>query len=148
MAVDSFEEFLKKKNKGETPIDWDLRKKDWIKSINKFYQSVGDWLSPFVKNSLLNIDRKEVELYEQHIGHYTAPRLDIRIANDIISLTPKGTMVLGGYGRIDMNGPKKDIILLEEKWNDWKFISRYGTGDLEKVSATSFQKAIQEVING
>jgi hypothetical protein len=148
MAIDSFEEFLKRKNRDEKQIDWALRKTSWLNSINEFYKNVNDWLDPFIKDSLLKIDEKDTQLYEQHIGYYSAPQLDIRIGNDIVSLTPKGTMVAGGYGRIDLRGPKDEIIILEEKWNSWKFLPKHGTNNSWNVNPSSFRNAIQDVING
>ena len=148
MAIDSFEEFLKKKNRDEKPIDWALRKTNWLNSVDEFYRNVNNWLTPFIKGSLLNIERNDMQIYEQYIGHYYAPKLDIRIGNDIVSLTPKGTMIAGAYGRIDLRGPKSEIIILEEKWNSWKFISKYNADNSWNVNPTSFQKAIQDVING
>jgi hypothetical protein len=148
MAIDSFEEFLKKKNKDEKPIDWALRRKEWLNSIDEFYQNVNNWLTPFIKGSLLNIEKNDMPIYEQYIGHYYVPQLDIRIGNEIVSLTPKGTMIAGARGRIDLRGPKREIIMLEEKWNNWKFTSKYNGDNSWNVNATSFQKAIQDVING
>lgn len=148
MAIDSFEEFLKRKNKDEKPIDWGSRKTSWLNSVNEFYLHINSWLAPFMNSSLLKIDKKDIQVYEQYIGHYYAPQLDIRIGNDIVSLTPKGTIIIGAYGRIDLRGPKNEIIILEEKWNNWKFVSKYDTSNSWNVTSTSFQKAIQDVING
>ncbi|OGU38957.1 MAG: hypothetical protein A2X61_09495 [Ignavibacteria bacterium GWB2_35_12] len=146
---DSFEVFLKKKKQQENnKVDWDERKSTWLKSIEDLYSKINNWLSPFIKESLLDIKEKDIELNEEYIGNYKAKRLDIYLSNDIISLTPRGTLIIGSYGRIDMRGPKGEYLLIEPDWNIWKFAKRTPKLVTWEISEESFKTAIQDVING
>ncbi len=144
----SFEDFLKNKNRDEKPLDWVLRKKQWLDSIELLHKNIQTWLAPVVSQSLLKINKRDTSVYEQYLGSYQAPQLDIVIGSDIILLIPKGTFILGSYGRIDMKGPKGEKLLVESKWNEWKFVSSTNRQELWGVNKESFESAIRDLING
>ena len=54
-----------------------------------------------------------MNLTDEYLGKYSAKRLDIYVGSEIISLIPRGTLIMGSNGRIDMRGPKGEIIALE-----------------------------------
>jgi hypothetical protein len=146
--IDSFEEFLKKKTEEKKQnIDWGQRKRDWIESVEKLYSDINEWLKPFIDQHLIDtkVD-KIVTLTEEYIGTYEIPRLDIYIAKDIISLTPKGTLIIGSSGRIDMIGPKAEIMLIEPKFGEWLFAERTPKLKTWELNKESFQSFIQKLV--
>ena len=148
--MDSFSQFLQSKQQEEkiAQSTRQERLKNWTKSIDDFYAVIKKWLSPFHQQSLLSIEEKEISKTEEYIGQYVTKRLDIRIGNDVISLTPIGTYILGSYGRIDMRGPKAEMIIVERDWNKWEFIQRTPKRETWQVSEESFKTAIESIING
>jgi hypothetical protein len=147
--MDSFESFLEKKKQAEKPVDWTNRKDAWLKSVGDFYNDINLWLKPFINRSLISIRSKEISVYEQYIGTYNLNQLDIIIGEDIVSLIPRGTLILGSCGRIDMKGPKGDVLIVEPKWDDWKFVKKFqNKRELMDINAESFQLAIQDIVNG
>jgi|SRR6185437_1742590 hypothetical protein len=148
MATEAFEDFLKKKKEEDKKVDWEGRRNKWIKTVNDFYNNIHKWLYPFVSQSLLQIKIKEILVSEEYIGSYKLNRLDISIGNDVISLIPRGTLILGSYGRIDMKGPKGDKIIVEQKWNEWRFVTKTAKRELWDVNEESFKAAIQDLANG
>lgn len=147
--IDSFEEFLqKKKEEGEKEkINWDERKLNWLNSIDSLYVNIKEWLKAFEDDGFIHIkDDKEITLNEEYIGQYQTRRLDIYLGNDIISLTPKGTLIIGSYGRIDMRGPKGEILMIQPKWEDWKFAKRTPKLETWNVNSESFKKIIQDLV--
>lgn len=148
--IDSFEEFLRKKNEEQPTkkIDWEKRKSDWLNSVTLLYKEIRSWLDPFINNALLKIAEKEISISEDYIGHYKIKQLDIYLGNDIVSLIPKGTLIIGSLGRIDLRGPKGEIIIVQQKWNDWKIVKRFPKIQTWNLTDSSFQKALQEAING
>lgn len=139
---------MKKKKDEEPKIDWDDRKNKWINSVNDFYNNVNKWLYPFTVQSLLQIKMKEVLVSEEYLGTYKMNQLDILIGNDIISLIPRGALVVGGNGRIDMRGPKGEVSLFQKDWGSWKFINVFTKNDLWDANEDSFKSAIQDLVNG
>jgi hypothetical protein len=147
--LDSFQEMLidKQGEQEQKKVDWEARKSTWLKSIDNLYSNIKKWLAPFEKEGLLHIkDGKEVNLNEEYIGHYQAKRLDIYLGNDIISLTPRGTLIIGSYGRIDMRGPKGEIMIIEPEWDDWKFAKRTPKLETWDINEESFKAITQELV--
>jgi len=144
--IDSFEEFLIKKNKEDVKIDWDKRREKWLHSIDNLYTEIKVWMAPFQKEGLLKIsDEREINIIEEHIGRYQAKRLDLYLGNDIISLIPKGTRIYGYCGRIDMSGPKGEYMILEPKWGKWKITGRTSRSEPWDFTKESFKHIIKEI---
>jgi len=150
--MDNFEEFLKKQKeadeKASKKVDWAKRKEKYLKSIDSLYSEVNNWLASFVSKGLIQIITIEFEIQEENIGTYKVKRLEIKIGKDKITLNPKGTLILGSFGRIDMRGPKGDLIMVEPEWNKWKFAKRTPKLSLWDVDNESFQASIQSIITG
>lgn len=147
--IDPFKEFLQKKKEeeGKDKIDWEERKSNWLTSIDSLYHNIKGWLNAFEDDGLIRVrDDKEITLNEEYIGPYQTRRLDIYLGNDIISLTPKGTLIIGSYGRIDMRGPKGEILIIQPEWGDWKFAMRTPKLETWNVNAESFKKTIQDIV--
>lgn len=143
--IDSFKEFLQKKKLEEKP--WVERKEKWLESVSNLYNNIANWFSPFIQEGLMVLKTDfSVTIIEEHIGQYSLKRLDIYIGSDIISLKPKGTLVSGYLGRIDMTGPKGVLMLVETEWNKWKFAKRTPKFEEWEVSEDSFVEAIKDII--
>jgi hypothetical protein len=150
MSADTFKDFLEKKNAEEPKIDWDAREKQWIRSVTDFYNNIKKWLKPFIDQKLLVIKEDSwVNIYEHGFGEYDIKKLDIIIGkNDVITLTPRATLVLGNYGRIDMRGPQGVISIIQKNWNEWKFINMSTREELWDADEESFETVIQDLVNG
>jgi len=147
---DVFEKLLLKKTEEEekNKVDWETRKITWLHSIDGFYKKINSWLSPLQKGGLLKIKEKEIDLNEEYIGNYKTKRLEIYLGNDIVTFTPRGTLIIGSYGRIDMRGPKGEALIVEPEWNNWKFAKRTPKMKYFDVNELSFKEAIETIING
>lgn len=151
MKTDTFEEFLKKKKEEtkEPEINWIERELQWINSVTDFYNRIKKWLEPFVKDGLLVINEDTcINTDEDALGEYDIKKLNIVIGkNDIITLTPRNKLVVGGYGRIDMKGPKGAISIIHKTGNRWKFKNIATLTELEDVTEKSFQTVVQDLVN-
>lgn len=145
----TFEDFLKNKKKEDSKnkIDWTKRKKDWLSTIDDFYSEIRIWLKEFEDNGYLKIEmNKSLEISEEYIGTYKVGRLDIYIGNDIISLIPKGALIYGSTGRIDIRGPKGEIMMIRNEDNKWQFAKRTPKLEMWDVTDESFKSIIQELV--
>jgi hypothetical protein len=150
MKVDTFEDFLKKKKEEEPKINWERRQAQWIKSVTDFYNNVKKWLKPVTEKGLLVIKEDSwVHIYEDGFGDYDIKKIEIIVGkNNIITLTPRATLVLGGYGRIDMKGPMGEISIVQIKWGKWKFINKLTRNELWDANEETFKSVIQDLVNG
>lgn len=145
--IDSFEEFLnrKKEQSKEQNINWEERKSIWIKSVDSLFSKIKGWLEPFEKQGLVVFKEREIKCYEDYLGEYIIKKLDIFLGSDIISLVPKGTIILGSFGRIDMMGNDGDIMIIEPEWNEWKFARRTPMLKVWDLSEESFKAELQKL---
>lgn len=100
-------------------IDWERRKNDWLRQIDKLYELVRAWLAPLSSDGTVKITTGWQPLAEQYIGSYDAPTLEIEIRKTKVTLTPRATLVIGSYGRVDLEGPaeKTLLVLVEDAEN-------------------------------
>lgn len=113
----TLEELLRKKHEAEcksseNEIDWEGRKDAWLRRINELFVDIEKWLKPHLDNRLLEIERTQSVLNEQHIGSYSVPKIEMLAGTDRVSLSPVATLIVGSYGRIDMSGPKGRKLML------------------------------------
>jgi hypothetical protein len=101
-----FEFFLEKQDvrKREQEIDWNQRKKDWLRRIDKFYQIIQDFMKEYLNQEKVNIHFSPLILNEEYIGSYETKKLHLMTGNQEVIFSPVGTRMIGSGGRIDMEG--------------------------------------------
>jgi hypothetical protein len=116
----TLEDFLRAKKRKEEElkeaVDWEKRKTWWVSKINGLYDEVKQWLGPLVADGTLSIKEGTVEIYEESLGSYRAPSLDISVGSEVVKLIPIGTIIIAALGRVDLIGDEGSInIALEHK---------------------------------
>jgi hypothetical protein len=112
MTKQEFEIFLDEKEreaKNVPTIDWEARKQEWLKSLEKLYDDVNTWLKTYIESDKIRIEQGEVTLEEQHLAKYKAGTRTLYIGAEQVSLQPVGTLLIGARGRVDMEGPKGTV---------------------------------------
>lgn len=115
MVDTQFTEFLKRKQlqeKSSSQIDWKRRRDVWLDQVQSLIQQVCLWLQPYQEQGLLDIKHFRHAIYEEvmgEYGRYEAPGIAISMGLETVSLMPVGMVVLGGLGRVDMDGPLGQI---------------------------------------
>ncbi len=61
-------------------------------------------------------------------------------------MIPKGTLIVGSYGRIDMIGSKGEIMLIEPILGNWKFAKRTPKLETWDVTEDSFKEILQDLV--
>lgn len=130
----AFKEFLKKRKKydigkQDKKIDWESRKKQWIKSVETLYNLVDNIIVKNFQEAGFNVATKKdkARLYEEYIGSYDINNYTIQADNIIIKFFPIGTIIIGALGRVNMLLPGDTIKLVLQNWNDWKIVSGIGS---------------------
>ena len=123
MSAAKLQEFIRTRAKADSKqVDFSARKKVWIDSVNSLYDEISKWLSPLKKE--VKINKTTVEISEDHIDTYKIDILHLFIGKDKVSFIPKGTLIIGANGRIDVLGPKGSQMLVLNKENIWEIVSR------------------------
>jgi len=148
--LDSFDlMLLKKQHQAEGKLgELESRKRQWKQSVETLFVSIRDWLEEYVDAKLLTIETVDSTLNEESIGVYTIPQLILRLGNETVTFAPKGTMIIGSFGRVDMEGPLGGVMLVELEWNQWKFARRTPRVQYWDVNEESMKSVIREIVNG
>ncbi|MEL6064424.1 MULTISPECIES: hypothetical protein [unclassified Methylobacterium] len=75
----------------------------WKAAVSKLYDDIATWLKPYLDDGSLVLKRVPKPVHEEATGPYEIDVLDIEIGAETVRLDPKGTVVIGALGRIDMS---------------------------------------------
>jgi hypothetical protein len=87
-------------------IDLETEKNLWLEKLDALYDLVERSLAPYLKPGSIRLNFRTIDLYEDQLGNYQVPSLDISVGRAIVKLNPIGTFLIGVRGRVDMNGPR------------------------------------------
>jgi len=102
-------------------IDWESKKQIWLTSIDKLYKNINNWLTPSIEENLVEISYEKNLLSEDYIGSYSVNNMILSVGFERVSLKPKGMIIMGSAGRVDLIGENGTIWLLLEKSQTDKF---------------------------
>ncbi|MEC4679382.1 MAG: hypothetical protein VST67_01630 [Nitrospirota bacterium] len=98
-------EFLRQQKKTNNPQLQAKRKREWLDTVNSFFQQIRSWLAEAEKDKLIKISPGHVELTEETLGTYSAPILTLMTGPKTVKLRPIGSTIIGADGRVDMESP-------------------------------------------
>lgn len=101
---------IKKEKESRPKINWGERKQGWLSSIDDLYSDINSWFKPFGAD--VKIESQQVELVEEYIGSYGVAEMKIKIGAELVTIRPRGTIIIGGYGRVDMTGLDGEAMFL------------------------------------
>lgn len=108
MSRKSFEEFLSAQGSEPAP---DVKKElnEWMSFLDDFFGRVNTYLKPYVDAKTVKIEPGKVQIFEDLIGPYPAPKMTIFMGSKIATLVPIGTYLIGSKGRVDLKGPRGTV---------------------------------------
>lgn len=111
---DNFDDFVRQQNitTHDPQADWDKARNEWIGLVNDLYTSIEKWLEKYTQSNQILITKEIDEIQEENLGTYSINSMTIMIGQSKIKLKPIGRLILGARGRVDIIGPKGQILLL------------------------------------
>jgi hypothetical protein len=106
MGREELAKFIEEKSKQEKEapqIDWKEKEEKWLNYIEEFYNNVKGWLKDFEKKGI-KYRFENITITEEKLGSYKVDKMILNIANEEVTFTPIGTILIAAYGRIDMKG--------------------------------------------
>lgn len=146
--IESWKEFLNRHKGSDTvPVDWPRRLSEWLSSLGSLYSKLNLFLESEITQGLISVQESRVQLREDFLGDYEAPALFIHIGDAVVAVMPRGTLIVGSYGRVDLSGNNDEVMLIRDKDNQWKFAYRNNSGlKYEELNADSFKAWIQKLV--
>lgn len=96
----------------EQAVDWEKRKVWWISQVDKLMWEVRGWLKVLEDEGVLTVQMKKIQIVEQELGSYEVDAMTITIGYKSLVLKPVASVVVGGFGRVDIEGPGGSVMLL------------------------------------
>ena len=88
--------------KERQPMDWNAERDWWLAALGELYQQMEAWLTPLREQGLVSSKKIPIQLSEENIGTYAADGLVLEFGPQAIILEPKGTLIVGARGRVDV----------------------------------------------
>lgn len=94
-------------------VNWELRKNKWLEVLNSLNLQIRTML---IKAGVpeKNITDTMHIISEESLGKYKAKGLKVEIGKQVITFTPVASVIIGGYGRVDVNGPQGEVKLIAD----------------------------------
>jgi hypothetical protein len=119
---ESLAEYLqKKKDESEkqlNSINWDERREQWQKAINRLYNFIEKWLHDAIEQNIVVVSYINILIEEEYIGQYPTRKLRLDVGAEKVVFEPKGMLVMGASGSVDVTGRngKIRLILVDGEW--------------------------------
>jgi hypothetical protein len=123
MTQNQLQEFFHQKKAKAKPadIDWAAKRDAWIQNVKDLYKTIeDDYLGP-VKGDV-EITYSDKIVTENHIGEYRIPELNLRVGDERVMFSPKGTNIVGARGRIDVYGDRGEATIIWQEDNSWNIV--------------------------
>ena len=140
-----------RKSQLATPgIDWEARKEAWIRSVELLYSRIEQMLGETIASGDVVLRTNTVSVFEEPVGGYPAPQLEVLIGAERVFFRPKGLNVIGASGRVDLLGEGGTVTLVREESEDqegWSVILQR-TPSLSKtpLNEASLKLALEKVM--
>jgi hypothetical protein len=94
-------------------INWDRRKTKWLAVLQ---QLIDELRAAFIAAGVASeqIATTRHLLTEETLGSYEAPGLEVTIGRSVVKFIPIASVIIGGYGRVDVTGPLGDAKLIAD----------------------------------
>ena len=159
------------------PIDWDQERREWVRHLDDFYNSVQQFLRVYIAQGKVKLHTGKKRIHEEYIGKYEVKTLTLEIGSNKLYFDPIGTNLIAAKGRVDMRGARGTVRFVlepEDATGPWlkgyihaegeeppvpeqsravdSWVWRIATPppkvDTVDLCEESFQNAVMEVVNG
>ena len=93
-------------------VDWDERRMWWPGRVGQLYDEVRAWFKPLTDDAVVSITTEVMSVREETLGVYEISKLIISLGGQSLELVPVASVIVGGFGRIDLNGPAGRAMLV------------------------------------
>lgn len=127
-----------------TDIDWAAKRNAWLKAVNSLFDTIQN---SYLKNMDVEIERPKKKVWEHDVGDYEISELSLRVGDEQVLFSPKGLIVVGSKGRVDVFGDRGEATLVLQPDNRWHVVtSRVPTRQLEPLNANTFAEMLAGIM--
>ncbi len=151
MGKKEFEEFINQSYTSTDSINnTEFILNRWYNNIDTLYTEIKLWLNDFIESGKVQIEENDLEIVEEAIGTYKVKSLQLSFAGNSVVVQPKGTIMIGTIGRVDLIGKSgiQKIILTDKNASSPKihfFEKENEKGDINLEFKDSNEKEVEWV---
>jgi hypothetical protein len=94
-------------------VDWGKRKEKWLSVLGRLTDQVrASLIGAGVPAEQIVTTRHRIT--EENLGDYEAPGLEVKIGTATVRFVPIASVIIGGYGRVDVTGPRGEVKLIAD----------------------------------
>lgn len=152
MAKDTLQEFFRAKKKRSQKeaegTDWAKKKRAWLRALEELYGSITkEYLSKAIADRSVSVEYCSRTITEEFIGEYGVKDLVLRVGDEKVLFSPKGTNVVGASGRLDIVGEMGEVTMVLQRGGRWGVvISRSPTLKVVPLNKPSVLNALRIVM--
>ena len=129
----------------ENEVDWKEKKDKWLRHVAGLYKMIEGWIAPLETDGTVRSQTSSESFEEDYIGQYQTDVLMLFIGNQRVEFHPKGTLIIGADGRVDVRG-QRGIRTLVLKGEKWFIVERSPRLKTLPFNEDSFQDVLREVM--
>lgn len=96
----------------EDSARWEERRIWWQNKVGELETQVKEWLRPLIDSGTIKFSQWTVRITEETLGTYSIPTVQIELRHRNLWLRPIGSVIVGGFGRINVDGPAGNAMLI------------------------------------
>jgi len=94
-------------------FDWGKRKAKWLSVLQALIDQIrASLVGAGVPAEQIQITRHRI--VEETLGDYEASGLQVKIGTATVLFVPVASVIIGGYGRVDVTGPRGEVKLIAD----------------------------------
>lgn len=119
---------------------------EWKAALTALFDRIEEWLGP-AKEEGLEIRKAQKPVTEEALGTYEAPVLELRFGQARVRMEPAARMVIGAYGRVDLDSPLglNYLVRLEQQPDDWHLV-RVRPETKEPLTREALERFLEEAL--
>ena len=124
---------------------------EWQEALTRLFRQFVAWLAEPVASGLLAVLETPVEVHEERLGDYQASSLKIVTPQgETVRVLPKARLVVGGFGRVDLECAPRAAMLVRRERARWQFARLapdQGGWSFEDLTEESFWSTLQYLLS-
>src|SRR5438132_8570819 len=101
-----FRRFLEKKAQEHSQTEQRSQKEDWIVAVTGLIHHMSEWIGNADKKKVLDVVQRGIDRYEEGLGAYRVPTLEISLGDAQVQVVPIGRNVVGVIGAKGLVGER------------------------------------------
>ena len=116
---------------------------EWKQELDKLMSTIDEWLGESVKAGL-KVQKATVEVSEEMLGTYEATKLVIELAGRRVVIEPHARIIVGGHGRVNVDGDfGMDLLIFSKPDDTWYVVRDRASMKGERLTKETFEQVLE-----